>query len=84
MTRTTKKQKIASARAKARRAHILSLIWWATIPVLTIAYWLVSKEPPSERVINLVIADVSFAAMAVTYAGKEQAAEAEAAGYENP
>lgn len=59
-------------------------VWWALIPCITLAYWFVSSEEVAERIINLIIADVSFAAMAVTYSSKAQAAEAKEAGYENP
>ncbi len=68
----------------ARRAQILSWVWWAQVPIITITYWLVSTEPMIEKLLLVYLADVSIIANAVSYAGKSQAAEAKQAGYENP
>lgn len=76
--------KIEEAKAEARRALLMSKVWWAQVPIITIGYWLISKEPPIEKVILTYLADVSIIANAVTYAGKAKGAEAKAAGYEHP
>lgn len=75
---------VDDARHEARRARVMAAVWWALIPLLCVSYWLVSKEAPAERAMSLIIAGVSFAAMAVTYSSKAQAADAKAASYENP
>lgn len=74
----------ATAHAEARRARIMSIVWWAQLPVLTVVYWLVSREPVSEKAILVYVADVSIIANAVSYSAKATAAGAKAAGYENP
>jgi len=62
----------------------MSLLWWAQVPLVTILYWSISSEPLSEKLILVYLADVSIIANAVTYSSKQKAAEAKAAGYENP
>lgn len=62
----------------------MSWLWWAVLPVLSVTYWLVSKEPAIEKAMLVFLADVSVIANAVSYASKAQAAEAKAASYENP
>lgn len=74
----------AQARREARRAQRMSWLWWGMVPVICIAYWLTSKADYSERAMLCVLAAVSFIANAVSYSGKQKAAEAKAAGYENP
>ena len=76
--------KIAAARAEARRATIMSWVWWVQVPIVCIGYWFVSQEPSIEKAILVYLAAVSIIANAVSYASKAQAAEAKVAGYENP
>ena len=72
------------ARDEARQARLMSWVWWAQVPIVTIIYWLISHEAMSEKLILVYLADVSIIANAVSYASKQKAAEAKAAGYENP
>lgn len=74
----------AGAAKEARRAQIMSWAWWTLVPIVTVGYWLISKEPPIERVMLVFLADVSIIANAVSYASKAKALEAKQAGYENP
>lgn len=76
--------KAQQAHRKARRAQRWSWFWWALVPVICVTYWVVSDEKYPERIMFSILAAVSFIANAVTYAGKAEAAEATAAGYENP
>lgn len=77
-------KKVAEAKKEARRAQIMSWIWWAIMPIVCGIYWFVSKEPPIEKMILVFLAAVSIVANAVTYSGKAKASEAKVAGYENP
>jgi multidrug efflux pump subunit AcrA (membrane-fusion protein) len=77
-------EKVAAAMAEAKRARIMSWIWWAQVPIVCLTYWFISKEPSVEKMILVYLAAVSIVANAVTYSGKSEAAEAKAAGYENP
>jgi hypothetical protein len=77
-------EKAAAALAEAKRARIMSWVWWAQVPIVCLGYWFISKEPSVEKSILVYLAAVSIIANAVSYAGKSQAAEAKAAGYENP
>lgn len=72
------------ARGDARRARIMSLVWWVQVPVICVTYFFVSSAPLSERLMLIYLAAVSIVANAVSYATKSKAAEAKAAGYENP
>ena len=76
--------KAAEARAEARRAQRLAWVWWALVPIVTVVYWFVSKEATIEKAMLVFLADVSIVANAVSYETKAKAAEAKAAGYENP
>jgi hypothetical protein len=80
----TADDKTADALREARRAQVTSWVWWALIPVVTVAFWLLSSEAYPERAMFVLLADVSFVANAATYSGKQKAAEAKAASYENP
>jgi hypothetical protein len=80
----TKDDKAAQASAEARRATILSWVWWAQLPIVCVAYWFISSEEPIEKAMLVYLAAVSIIAIAVTYGGKAQAAEAKEAGYSNP
>jgi hypothetical protein len=77
-------QQVAAARHEARRAMIMSWVWWAQMPIVGIAYWLISTAPPIEKAILVYLAELSIIAIAVTYSSKAKAAEAKAAGYDNP
>jgi hypothetical protein len=72
------------ADTEARRATIMSWVWWAQLPLVLITYWFVSTEPTPEKLMMMYLAAVSIIAIAVTYASKAKAAEAKKAGYENP
>jgi len=74
--------KSAEADREAHRAQIMSWVWWAQIPVVTVLYWLLSKEPIAEKIILIYLANVSIIALAVTYTAKREAAESKKAGYE--
>lgn len=76
--------KIAEAHREAKRAMIMSWVWWAQVPIVCGGYWMVSKEDSIEKLILVYLAAVSIIANAVSYASKAQAAEAKVAGYENP
>jgi hypothetical protein len=80
----TNDDEIANAQAEARRATVMSWIWWAQVPVVCVGYWLISKEPSVEKFILVYLAAVSIIANAVSYASKAKAAEAKAASYEHP
>lgn len=80
----TNDDEAASARAEARRATVMSWVWWAQVPIVCVGYWLISSEPAIEKSILVYLAAVSIIANAVSYASKAQAAEAKAASYENP
>lgn len=77
-------EKVAAALAEAKRARLMSWVWWVQVPIVCLSYWFISKEPSVEKLILVYLAAVSIIANAVTYSGKSQAAEAKAAGYENP
>lgn len=77
-------ERIEEAHKEARRAQHLSWLWWGLVPIVCVTYWLVSKAEYPERAMLVVLAAVSFIANAVSYSGKQKAAEAKAAGYENP
>lgn len=62
----------------------MSWVWWAQVPLITLVYWLVSKEPVIEKLILVYLADVSIVANAVSYASKSKALEAKKASYEHP
>jgi hypothetical protein len=79
-----KDELIRLAKAEARRAKIMSWIWWAMMPVVCIVYWFISEEESIEKAMLVFLAAVSIIANAVSYSGKAQAAEAKQAGYENP
>jgi hypothetical protein len=72
------------AQAEARTAKRWAWFWWANLPVVCVGYWLVSEEPIIEKFILVYLAAVSIIALAATYESKSKAAEAKAAGYENP
>lgn len=65
--------------SEAKRATIMSWIWWAQVPIVTGVYWLISAEPTVEKAILVYLADVSIIANAVSYAGKAQASKAKQA-----
>lgn len=71
------------ARTEARHAERIERFWWANL-VWVAAYWFVSKEPWPERLMLCYLAAVSIIALAATYGAQKKAAEAKAAGYENP
>lgn len=77
-------EKVTAARREARRARVTSLVWWAMMPVVCVTYWFVSTERPIEKAMLVFLAAVSIIANAATYSAKAKAAEAKAAGYENP
>lgn len=79
-----KDDRAEKAEQKAHRAEIMSVLWWLQVPIITIVYWMISKEPPIEKVILTYLADVSIIANAVSYATKAKALRSEAAGYSNP
>lgn len=62
----------------------MSWLWWAQMPIVCLGYWLISDTAPIEKAILVYLAAVSIIAIAVTYASKAEAAEAKAAGYDNP
>ncbi len=68
------------AEKEAKRAMRLSYLWWVQVPIISVVYWLISKEPMIEKVILTYLADVSIIANAVSYASKAKALEAKAAG----
>ena len=74
----------AEAHDEAHRAKLTAWFWWVNLPVVTIGYWLISDEPVAEKAILIYLAAVSIIALAATYESKSKAAEAKAAGYENP
>lgn len=76
--------KAHEARREARRARTMSWIWWAQVPIVCVGYWIISSQPPIEKSILVYLAAVSIIANAVSYSGKQKAAEAKEAGYENP
>jgi flagellar basal body-associated protein FliL len=73
-----------AAEKEAKRATLMSWVWWVQLPLVCIVYWFISKEPVAEKLMLIYLAAVSIIAIAVTYASKAQAAEAKKAGYENP
>lgn len=77
-------ERIAAALKEARRAKVMSWAWWVQMPIVCVGYWLISDAPPIEKAILVYLAAVSIIAIAVTYSSKAEAAEAKAAGYENP
>jgi hypothetical protein len=72
------------AASEARRAQIMSWVWWALIPLVSVAYWVISSEAGIEKAMLVFLADVSLVANAVSYASKAKALEAKQASYENP
>lgn len=72
------------ARREAFRATVMSWVWWAQMPIVCIGYWFISTADPPEKAMLVYLAAVSIIAIAVTYSGKAKAAEAKAAGYDNP
>ena len=74
----------AEAHREARLAKRWAWFWWANLPVVCVGYWLISDEPMVEKFILVYLAAVSIIALAATYESKAKAAEAKAAGYENP
>lgn len=76
--------KAEEARKEATRARTMSWFWWLQVPVVCLGYWIISKEPTVEKFILVYLAAVSIIANAVSYSGKQKAAEAKVAGYENP
>lgn len=75
--------KVAKAQAAAKRARIMSFVWWIQVPIVCIVYWFISKEPPIEKMILIYLAGVSIIANAVSYATKSEAAKSEAAGLDS-
>jgi hypothetical protein len=75
---------VAEAKAEARTAKRWAWFWWVQLPVVCVGYWFISEEPTAERLILIYLAAVSIIALAATYEAKAQAAEAKAAGYDNP
>lgn len=75
---------VAEAKQQARRAGRIERLWWANLPIVCITYWFVSKAELAEKFMLIYLAAVSIIALAATYGAKRQAAEAKAAGYENP
>lgn len=80
----SQQEQVEEARAEARMARLQSLVWWGQAAPVCGAYLAVSSQPWAERLILAYLSFVSIAAMGATYAGKAKAAEAKAAGYENP
>jgi len=62
----------------------MSAVWWVQVPLVSVAYWLISTEQPIEKAMLVYLACVSLIANAVTYSGKATAAEAKQAGYDHP
>ena len=77
-------QQAAQAHREASRAKIMSWVWWAQMPIVGVVYWIISTAPPIEKAILVYLAELSIIAIATTYETKQKAAEAKAAGYENP
>lgn len=77
-------ERAEQAQKEARRAKFWAWVWWIQLPIVIVGYWLVSQEPSIEKAILVYLAAVSIIALAATYEAKAQAAEAKAAGYENP
>ena len=69
------------ARKEARRAQLMSWFWWIQVPIVCGTFYF---EIIDEKVILTYLAAVSIIANAVSYSGKQKAAEAKEAGYENP
>jgi hypothetical protein len=72
------------AHREARRATHLSWFWWIQVPIVCVGYWIISKEPPIEKMILVYLAAVSIIANAVSYSAKAKSAEAKEASYDNP
>lgn len=64
------------ARHDARRARVMSVLWWVQAPIVLVLF-VADLAPPRWR--DAYIAFASIAAMGVTYSGKAKAADAEAA-----
>ncbi len=75
---------VDDAAKEARRATVMSWVWWVQLPVVLVTYWLISEEAVVEKAILLYLAAVSIIALAVTYAAKAKGSEATQASYENP
>lgn len=74
-------EEVAEARAEAKRARRMSWVWWVQIPIVSVIYWF---ELVPEKAMLIYLANVSIVANAVSYASKQKAAEAKAAGYDHP
>lgn len=83
MTPASKKKLIAEARSDARKYRLVAWFWRANVPPVVVSYFLVPRET-WEAVMLVYLAAVSIIALVDTNDGKAEAAEAKAAGWENP
>lgn len=60
----------------SQRSKWLALAWWIQIPIVSVVYFVVSKEPFSEKLILIYLAIVSIIANAVGYESRSEAAKA--------
>lgn len=74
---------IAEAKQKAKGLRRWSWFFKAN-QVLLVPFWVLSPEPPIQRAMFVYLAAVSIHALVKTYDAEAEAADAKAAGYENP
>lgn len=84
MSDKDKDQLAAEAHRDARKFGLKAHAWRVVLVVVSVAYWVVSKEPVAERTIMTLIAALSIQALVISEEGKAEAALSRAAGYENP